>query len=586
MYGQNGKKLEKWKKCNFLVADALFHVKTFGFMYKKKAIHFILLGVVCLCTFFVNNDILYPDIMESRNLVTAREIIQDGNWLVPTMNGKLRLEKPPLPTWIAAGIEMWAPDHLGIQRAMAGWMGTGMVIFICLLGVYLTGEVFYGLASALILCTCFNFILMGRTASWDIYCHTFMLGAIYALVRGVRTPKKGWGWFALAGIGAGLSFLSKGPVSFYALLLPFLIAYFLVFPGSLSGKGFPVLGMVIITIVLSGCWPCYLYIHHQNELLAAWSQETTAWMEKNVRPWYYYWKFFTESGVWSFFLVTALAWIYWKNKIRLKKEYLFSVTWVFLVLFCLSLMPEKKTRYLLPILIPSALTIAHLFLHWREAVRSGNFLSWDCRLFRINGFLVAAVAALLPVGIYFILIPLGMPVGRWLAIALGILGISFWLFRSVRKNEIQKFLWGVVFLFAFAELFLLPDMLRLFNNPEMNSISAVRNIEELEQIPFYYPQQEGLRIEIVYEAGKKILPYSFTSGHLPDLPFALVSEAPAENILPAVIQPSLTLRKIGTYDNNRRPEGTRWYSSHFIHHVTWVEKREHKKSVPEDAFIE
>ena len=59
--------------------------------------------------------------MEARNMVTAREMVHDGNWLVPTMNGDLRLEKPPLPTWLTAVAEMISPDNLALQRAMAGF---------------------------------------------------------------------------------------------------------------------------------------------------------------------------------------------------------------------------------------------------------------------------------------------------------------------------------------------------------------------------------------------------------------------------------------------------------------------------------
>lgn len=79
----------------------------------------VLLCLVCLTTFFVDNSVLVPDIMESRNIVTAREMVYDGNWIAPTMNGELRLEKPPLPTWLTAVVEMIAPDNLGWQR----WCG-------------------------------------------------------------------------------------------------------------------------------------------------------------------------------------------------------------------------------------------------------------------------------------------------------------------------------------------------------------------------------------------------------------------------------------------------------------------------------
>ena len=38
----------------------------------------VLLCLVCLTTFFVDNSVLVPDIMESGNIVTAREMVYDG----------------------------------------------------------------------------------------------------------------------------------------------------------------------------------------------------------------------------------------------------------------------------------------------------------------------------------------------------------------------------------------------------------------------------------------------------------------------------------------------------------------------------
>ena len=82
-----------------------------------------------LLFFFINNGAIFADIMESRNIITAREMVYDHNWLVPTMNGELRLEKPPLPTWIAAITEMISPDNLPLQRAMAGFAAVMLVLF-------------------------------------------------------------------------------------------------------------------------------------------------------------------------------------------------------------------------------------------------------------------------------------------------------------------------------------------------------------------------------------------------------------------------------------------------------------------------
>ena len=83
---------------------------------QKNYIHYLFILIVCWFAFFVNNGSVYEDIMESRNLVTAHEMIEYDNWLVPTMNGELRLEKPPLPTWVAAGIEYLQPDNISLLR--------------------------------------------------------------------------------------------------------------------------------------------------------------------------------------------------------------------------------------------------------------------------------------------------------------------------------------------------------------------------------------------------------------------------------------------------------------------------------------
>lgn len=89
----------------------------------------LLLALLCFIAFFVNSGALRPDIMETRNLETAREIVESGDWMVPRMNGEYRLEKPPLPTWIAAAVESVAPDCLPAQRAMSGLAGVMLVVF-------------------------------------------------------------------------------------------------------------------------------------------------------------------------------------------------------------------------------------------------------------------------------------------------------------------------------------------------------------------------------------------------------------------------------------------------------------------------
>lgn len=542
-------------------------------MERNPRIHLVLLAVVCFFTFFIHNKVVYTDIMESRNLVTAREMVEYGNWLVPTMNGELRLEKPPLPTWVAGVIEKLSPDNLTLQRAAAGVMATLLVFFMYLIGLRLSRRSLYGLIAALVLCTSFNIILMGRTASWDIYCHSFMLGAIYFFYRAFESPGKQWRNFVLSGLFMGLSFLGKGPVSFYALLLPFLLAYFPIYRPSLKGKGWPLTVMIVLCLLISLWWPLYLYFFHYDMAMMVAAKESSAWLERNVRPWYYYWKFFLESGIWSLFLVTALIWPYWRRRVKLRKAYLLSVSWTFVILILLSFLPEKKTRYLLPILIPAALTVAQLFFYWVGKLRRNRLSGWDKIFFRVNTLLIAGIVVLLPVGVYLFFYAKGEIGTGWFLFSSALFLLTAWLlFSAAVRLYPLRFLGGVVFLFFVVEAFLMPPVAALFNNPDMKSLKAVRTIERLDDLPFYYPADEELRIELVYEAGRRILPWQAETDSLPALPMVLVSGQPAEEVLPEALRSRVTLELIGVYDNNRRKKDTRWHSGKFVRYVTLIHK--------------
>lgn len=543
-------------------------------MRDNRNVHIFLLIIVCFFTFFVHNKVIYPDIMESRNLITAREMVEYGNWLVPTMNGTLRLKKPPLPTWVAGAIEAAAPDNIVLQRAAAGVMASLLVFFIYFLGIRMTKKPLYGLISALVLTTSFNIILMGRTASWDIYCHSFMLGAIYFFYRAFETEGRHWRDFLWAGILMGLSFLGKGPVSFYALLLPFLLCYFPVYRPSVKGKVFPLVIMVLICLAISLWWPAYLYLYHRDMAMFVAAKESTAWLERNVRPWYYYWKFFLESGIWSLFLVTALVWPYWKKRIALKREYILAVSWVFAILVLLSFMPEKKTRYLLPILIPSALAVAHIIFYWYEKrSREGLLSGRDKLFFRINTLLITLIVFLLPFGYYAACFMNGSGGNFWIVGCL-LLAVARILFRTAWKMRPLHFLGGVVFLFFVVEISLLPTIAVFFNNPEMKSIRAVREMETLQDVAFYYPEDEILRIELVYEAGRRILPWNPASDTLPALPMVLVSARNAEEILSDTLKSQVNMKFIGEFDDNHRKANTKWHSSVFVRRVTLLEAKD------------
>ncbi len=538
---------------------------------KEKILHILLLIALSGVTFFVNNATIHTDIMESRNIVTAREMVYDGNWMVPTMNGDLRLEKPPLPTWLAAVAEMVSPNNMAAQRAMAGGAATLLVVFFYLLGRELTRSDRFSLIASLVLLTSYNIILMGRTATWDIYCHAFMLAAIFFLHRALFTKGPQWGNFIAAGIMLGLSFLSKGPVSFYALLLPFLLTLLCCKRPSMKKKGGAFIAMILTCLLLSVWWYAYVYLFHSEAAQAVLHKESSAWVDHNVRPWYYYWSFFCETGIWALMVIFSLLVPYWHRELKLNREYLFTLLWMLLLVVLLSCLPEKKMRYLLPMLIPAAYTVAFLFNHWIDASRSLRWKGFGKRLFLVNGWLVAVIVAALPVVGYLLLTPEGtVSATHFIWITPLLWGVAVFLVRSLLVARPDLFVWGVGALFLIAETLFMPFIGALVNNPDFKSISQTQQVEALNGLPFYHPADEELRIEMVYEANRKIRPLDITDPTAVEaaLPCAILTHQPVEELLPPAVMKRITTEYIDRYDNNRRPKSNKRYSEQFLYQVT------------------
>lgn len=542
-----------------------------------------IMAAVVAITFFVNNRTLQPDIMESRNLVTAREMVETGEWLVPTMNGELRLEKPPLPTWVSAVVESISPDDIAAQRAVASLFGVMLVVFFYLLcrDVFRVNPVI----AVILLCSCYQFMLMARTVSWDIYTHAFMLGGIYFLVMAVNGRGRQWWRFCLAGLFAGLSVMSKGPVSLFALFLPFLLAWGIFGRPSMRGKWLPVGVMVLVTIVVGCWWYAYIHIFHADEWQAVMAKETGSWLNRNVRPWHYYWKFFLEAGVWALLLVTSIIMVL-RRGFRGDRSRLVPVMWMLFCLVLLSCMPEKKTRYLLPLLIPAAVVMAQAVGIWCASFSSRG--SADITLghssgmhaprwpFRLNAWLLAAVCAGIPVGAYIMVYSkglMGLPV--WIGVTVLSICAAWLLVRAGIRLLPQSMVIVTGCYYALLVLLAFPVVGKLINGTTMQTITAAVNAPEVKEYPIYAPAGEELRIEMVYQARRNIRPVAVDSAEAlrERLPMILMTHEYAGERLPASFVNEVDTVSLGEFDCNRRPKGTRRHSPLFIYRLTLLKER-------------
>lgn len=326
------------------------------FLEKRPILTIITVVGVLLLPFL---DVIEVTIMEARNFISAREMLTDNQWILTTMNGEPRYQKPPLPTWLTAisGMLFGLKSVWGLRLPAVGMvMLLGSMVFMLSRKLHLNKS--HSLINGLVAVTSVYVLLIIFEAPWDIFAHAFMLTAVYFIVRVVQADRILWKAVIAAILFLGCSILSKGPVSFYVLLISFFVAYGIAFKGGALRRKWPVLVLILcVGLALGFSWYAYARFVDPETFNAITAKETGNWTSYNVRPFYYYWSFFVQSGLWTIPAFISLLYPYLKSRVSDLKTYRFTLLWTLVAVVLLSVIPEKKSRYLMPVLIPLAMNI-------------------------------------------------------------------------------------------------------------------------------------------------------------------------------------------------------------------------------------
>ena len=480
---------------------------------KVEQNYFLLLLICCVAIFFVNLNSLPVNIMEARNFITAREMLDDGNWLLTTMNGEPRYQKPPLPTWLTAfsgaifGLKnVWAlrlpAATMALILIIISYKFTKKLISFSSFGTSIENIKKFAFISSLIMATSFYIVASARDGQWDIYAHGFMIVCIFLLFLLFTSESYKYRNALLAGLFFGFSFLSKGPVSLYALLLPFLIAYGIVYQyKNFKSRWLPLLAFLVVAFIVSSWWHWYVL----NYDLAAGQitkNETTNWLSYEIKPFYYYWSFFTQSGVWTIPAFIALLYPYLKNRVFNKKAYRFTFLWTMFSVILLSLIPEKKSRYLLPVLIPMA-------------INTGFYIEYLFRTFRalqekketfpvyFNFGLIAFIGISFPIGGYFFLKNNLLGNWAWFAVlSFSLLTIGILMLRSLFKKNITSTFYLTIIFIVSVIWFGLPLSKALADNPEYKPLSDLKALSEQQHLEIY--EYSEITPEMIWDYGGKM----------------------------------------------------------------------------------
>ncbi|MFT4152772.1 ArnT family glycosyltransferase [Parafilimonas sp.] len=527
------------------------------------------LMAVSVLMLFVHLGLIQTNIMEARNLITAREMVNDGHWIFTTMNGLPRYEKPPLPTWLTAFFMLMdGMQSMFVLRLPAALICVLLVYFFYKLVKRFQPENNQPLYASLILITSFYIFFSGRDNQWDIYTHAFMVACIYFLYKSFN--KNTALNIALAGLFAGCSFLSKGPVSMYGLLLSFLIAYFIIYRQKAGKNLLLCLIVLCIGLAIGLSWPLYVK-YLDTGAGTALSKQTANWGNYEVKPFYYYWSFFTQSGIWTIPSFISLMYFYMRKRVSNSKIYTFSFLWTISSLLLLSFIPEKKVRYILPALIPLAMNtsfyIQYLIISFKQI--TGRY---EKLVVYISFGLIALIGLAVPFTGLFLLKPrLENYMGWYILLVIISFTCAFTIINGLMKKHFAQVFYASVFFMCGIVTTIIPLSKIFYTNSNYYDAANLHGIEKKHNIKTY--EGDGFVPEIIWSYGNPMP--NIADGNSVKIPAdtnfgLLVYAGKADELMHSFNNYSFT--QLATVDLNEVPAENRLYNKRLVKNYYLVKK--------------
>lgn len=339
--------------------------------------------------------------MENFNIETALEMTRDGHWIVPTLDGEVRTKKPPLATWITAlGIRSSRNLALG-----ARWPSL-LITSLSLVAVYELGRVVRGPTLGLLgACACGSMALFLKFAPQPAtYDTQFAFWVVLTNVFLARIVLRGQWWVGCvgAGIALGMALMTKGPPALLLTLAPVLVVRGIEWKqrrrsraklngdaaggladhearpdhepatGTPGSQLLPLSVGVALCLAISLPWTIYI-LCHQPGRVAEWYNEVTlgteAKFERRIGVWFSYFAFVGWVLPWTVWFLRGL-WLGFKKSggrgIHL------MLAWVLVPLIVMWFFPERRDRYVLPMLGPAAVLCGYALLEHLGSLKTSH----------------------------------------------------------------------------------------------------------------------------------------------------------------------------------------------------------------------
>jgi 4-amino-4-deoxy-L-arabinose transferase-like glycosyltransferase len=297
--------------------------------------------------------------------ITAREMLESGDWIRPTCNGEPRLQKTPLSYWLVAGLAQitGSVDEFTtrLPSAIFGVLSVAAILYF--VNQWLTFRI--AVISAGVWATSVGYICYAHNARPEMALAFFVLLCFLSFYSAVTTQNRRQqiAYMLVFWVSFGLGNLAKGPAPLPLVLIPlfFYVAIFRQWKKLFNWTS--VVGLIIfLAIVLP--WPLAI-AHKLNWDLTLWKREFIDrffgdYVSGNKPVYYYLLQMLIFILPWVAFLPMALAAPFYRvwNKKRLVMQFLWL--WFVADLIFLTINGGKRQHYILPLMPAMAILIGIL----------------------------------------------------------------------------------------------------------------------------------------------------------------------------------------------------------------------------------
>ena len=345
---------------------------------------------------------------EGSNAEAAREMLETGDWISPTLNYEPRFAKPAFVYWIiSASYAVFGVNEFS-ARFPSALFGIGLILLQYGFLVRVCGAR-VALVGALILLLNLEVIGISRMVLTDPELVFFTTLAGYSFWMGMEGAKpKGWRFFGFYG-GMGFAMLAKGPVG---IIIPLLgaIPYLTVTKQwkQFWRRGSPLLGVLLLCLIAAPWYIAMFTIHGEQYLAAAQANTTGRFanpMEGHGGTVLFYIPIvFLGFFPWSAFLPMPLYHSLkdWKlfqggtnDRTSEQKLSMFCSLWIVGLLIFFTLSATRLPHYIFP-LFPAAAIVVALF--WKRILQESSppGLTISIRILVTVGYILGLALAAVP----------------------------------------------------------------------------------------------------------------------------------------------------------------------------------------------